>query len=72
MHGIQQGMMEGGRGIGEAGGRFIESCGHGDPMGIVCVILGVLLWAALMTTLVMGMIALVRHLKKSKRETADK
>jgi hypothetical protein len=72
MYGIQQGMMEGGRNIGQEGGRLIESCGHGDPMGIVFAVLGILLWAALMTTLVMGMIALVKHLKKSKKETADK
>jgi cytochrome c-type biogenesis protein CcmH/NrfF len=72
MNGIQQGIMEGGRNIGQAGGRLIESCGNGDPMHIVFAVLGILLWAALMTILVMGMIALVRYLKKPKKEAAEK
>jgi hypothetical protein len=66
MHGIEQGIMIAGRGLGEMGGRAMEAGGHIDSMEIVCLVLGLLLWAALMTTLVMGMIALVRHLKPKK------
>jgi hypothetical protein len=72
MHGVQQGLMEAGRNVGRFGGRAIEAGGHHDPMSIVCVVLGILLWAAVMTTLVMGMIALVRYLKTPKKETTGK
>jgi hypothetical protein len=72
MHGIQQGIMEAGRNVGQLGGRMFEGGCHHDPMSIVCLVLGILLWAALMTTLVMGMIALVRHLKPAKKETTGK
>jgi hypothetical protein len=72
MHGIQQGMMEAGRNFGQMGGRVFEGGGHHSPVGILCVVLGILLWAAVMTTLVMSMIALVRHLKAPKKESTDK
>jgi hypothetical protein len=72
MHGIQQGLIEAGRNAGQFGGRVLECGGHHDPLAITCMVLGILLWAAVMTTLVMGMIALVKHLKKSKKETSDK
>ena len=72
MHGIEQGMMNAGRGFGQMGGRMVEAGGHLDSLEIVCLVLGLLLWAAVMTTLVMGMIALVRHLKPAKKETSDK
>jgi hypothetical protein len=72
MHGIGQGMMEAGRNAGQMGGRLFESGGHNGSVEILCLVLGILLWAALMTTLVMGMIALVRHLKPAKRESTDK
>ena len=73
MHGFQQGMMDAGRGIGELGGRLCEAGGHGvGALDITCLVLGVILWAAVMTTLVMSMIALVRYLKKPKKEASDK
>ena len=73
MNGIQQGMMDAGRELGRMGGRMMEAGGHGlGAMDITWLVLGVILWAALMTTLVMGMIALVRHLKPAKKETSDK
>jgi hypothetical protein len=72
MHGIQQGMMEAGRGFGQMGGRAFEAGCHHGPVGVLCVVLGILLWAAVMTTLVMSMIALVRHLKGPKKESSDK
>jgi hypothetical protein len=68
MHGIQQGLMAAGRNA----GRALEIGGHHNGLEIACFVLGVLLWAAVMTTLVMGMIALVKHLKKSKKETSEK
>jgi uncharacterized membrane protein len=68
MHGFQQGMIEAGRNA----GRVLECGGHYDAMTITWFVLGIVLWAAVMTTLVMGMIALVKHLKKSKKDTSDK
>ena len=71
MNGMQQGIMDAGRELGRMGGRLLEAGGHGvDAMEIVWLVLGSVLWAALMTTLVMGMIALVRYLKKPKDETS--
>ncbi len=73
MHGIQQGIMEAGREFGNIGGRVFEAGGHGlDAMEITWIVLGFVLWAAVMTTLVMGMIALVRHLKGPKAEKSAK
>lgn len=72
MNGIQQGIMEAGRNVGHVGGRFVESGGSHDAMAVVFMVLGIVLWTAVMTTLVMGMIALVRHLKSAKKETSDK
>jgi hypothetical protein len=71
MHGIEQGILAAGRGIGPMGGRFLEANGHTDSMEIVCLVFGLLLWAAVMTTLVMGMIALVRHLRAPKAAKKD-
>jgi hypothetical protein len=72
MNGIQQGIMGAGRHMGEVGTRFAEFGGHHDGMTIVCMVFGILLWAAVMTALVMSMIALVRYLKKPKAESTDK
>jgi hypothetical protein len=72
MNGIQQGIMAAGRHMGEVGNRFAEVGCHHDAMTIVCMVFGLILWAAVMTTLVMGMIALVRYLKKPKAESTDK
>ena len=72
MHGIPQGIMDAGREMGRLGGRVFEAGGHGlDSLEIVWLVLGSVLWAALMTALVMGMIALVRHLKKPKSDTSS-
>jgi len=72
MHGIQQGIMDATRELGRMGGQVFESCGHRlDSLDIVWIVLGGVLWAALMTTLVMGMIALVRHLRKPKSDTTS-
>jgi len=72
MHGIHQGIMDATRELGRMGGQVFESCGHRlDSLEIVWLVLGSVLWAALMTTLVMGMIALVRHLRKPKDDTTD-
>ncbi len=55
MHGIGNGMMDAGREIGRMGGRALELGGHGlDALDITWLVLGVVLWAALMTTLVMS------------------
>ena len=72
MNGIQQGMMEAGREVGRFGGRMIEAGGHNDALTIVFVVLGIVLWAALMTALVMGIMALTRHLRGPKKESTDK
>jgi hypothetical protein len=66
MHGLGQGMLEAGRNVGQMGGRFFEAGGNHGTVEILCLVLGILLWAAVMTTLVMCMIALVRHLKGPK------
>ena len=67
MHGIGQGMLDTGRELGRIGGRAIEAGGHHlGAWDITWFVLGLLLWAAAMTALVMGMIALVRHLKRPK------
>ena len=69
MHGIQQGIMDATRELGRMGGQAFAGCGRGlDSLEIVWIVLGSVLWAALMTTLVIGMIALVRHLKKPKED----
>ncbi len=68
MHGFQQGLIDAGR---EAG-RVLECGGHYDAMTITWFVLGIALWAAVMTILVMGMIALVKHLKKSNKESSGK
>lgn len=46
--------------------RMIEEGGHLDPLGIVCLVLGLILWAAVMMTLVLLIIGLVRHLRHPK------
>jgi uncharacterized membrane protein len=46
--------------------RVIEEGGHLDPLGIVCLVLGLILWAAVMTTLVLLIMGLVRHLRHPK------
>jgi hypothetical protein len=72
MNGIHQGLIEAGRNAGRLGGQVFAAGCHHDGWAIACMVLGVILWAAVMTTLVMGMIALVKHLKKSKKETTGK
>ena len=69
MHGLGNGLMDAGRELNRMGGQFMEFGRHGmDALDITWLVLGVVLWAALMTTLVMSMIALVRHLRKPKEE----
>ena len=72
MHGIQQGIMDAGRELGRFGGRALEGgCDGLGALEIVWLVLGGLLWAALMTALVMGMIALARYLRASKGAKVD-
>ena len=63
MFGMEQGIITSGRGVGPMGIRVIEEGAHHDPLGIVCLVLGLILWAAVMTTLALLIIGLVRHLR---------
>lgn len=67
MNGIQQGMLAASRELGAFSDRVLGS--GGQQLGgwdIAWTVLGLLLWAAAMAALVMGIIALVRYLKKPK------
>ncbi len=67
MNGMQQWMLEATREFGRSGGRMMEAGGHHlGALEITWIVLGILLWAAAMTALVMGMITMVRHLRKPK------
>lgn len=67
MNGMQQWMLEGTREFGRSGGRIMEAGGHHlGGLEIAWMVLGILLWAAVMTALVMGMITMVRHLRRPK------
>lgn len=56
---------------GYGGGRVIEFGGqyHGS-LGILCMVLGLILWALVVTTLVLLIIKLVRHVRTPESSTA--
>jgi putative membrane protein len=57
-------MFEFGREMMRAGGqRLLESGGHHEPLQILCMVLGLILWVLVVTTLVLLIIRLVRHIQ---------
>jgi putative membrane protein len=64
MHALMDGMMQSDGGFDRVG----EWGVHVGPMGIVGMVLCVILWAALVTTLVLLIIALVRRLRLTNLE----
>jgi len=72
MYGIEQGMVGPGREFGGIGVRLVEHGGGLDSLEITLLVLGLLLWAAVMTSLVMFMIGQVRSLRRWKPEDGGK
>jgi uncharacterized membrane protein len=66
MFGLEQGLVTSGRGTGPSGWHMVEASTHLDPLGIVCMVLGLILWAAVVTTLVLVIVHLVRRLRHPK------
>lgn len=65
MFGLERGGM-----MGPDGMRVLEMGGHNEPLQILCMILGLILWALVVTTLVLLIIKLVRHLRAPGPSTA--
>ena len=63
MNGIEQVIIGPGRGVGPMGIHIAEAGGRFGGLDVLWLVLGLLLWAAVMVTLVMLMIALVRNLR---------
>jgi uncharacterized membrane protein len=66
MFGWGQGLITPGDNVGPSGWHMVEAGTHLDPLGIVCMVLGLILWAAVVTTLVLVMVHLVRRLRCPK------
>jgi uncharacterized membrane protein len=60
-----QGLFESGDGLFTDGGRVYEFSGHLGVFGIVAVVLGIILWAVVVTTLVLVIIELIRRQRHS-------
>jgi putative membrane protein len=57
--------------MGSGGQRVIEFGGqHHGSLGILCMVLGLILWALVVTTLVLLIIKLVRHIRTPGSSTA--
>jgi putative membrane protein len=64
-------MFSFGREMMEQGGqRVLEFGGRHEPLQILCMILGLILWALVVTTLVLLIIKLVRHIRGHGPATA--
>jgi putative membrane protein len=63
-------MFNYGREMMQSGGqRVLESGGHHEPLQILCMVLGLILWALVVTTLVLLIIRLVRRLRNPCHST---
>ena len=72
MNGLVQGIAGPGRDLGGIGMRVAEHGGGLDSLEIALLVLGLVLWAAVMTSLVMFMIGQVRSLRRPRSEDDGK
>jgi uncharacterized membrane protein len=61
-----RGVLGSGNGIVNQGGRVIEMGRHLHPFGIVCMVLGIILWAVVVTALILVIIDLIRRHGRSR------